>query len=82
MRVEDKRKEETTTFDEVKFGEIFQVINVDAFFRNKYFLQTDADRFIDIQTGEGFYNDTFYDDYGLEDDCVKVIVLNAKLVIE
>ena len=82
MRIEDKRNQETTTFNKVNFGEVFQVIDVDPSFRNKYFLQSDADRFVDIQTGFSYYNDIFYDDYGLEDNHVKVVILNAKLVIE
>lgn len=81
MRIEDKRNK-IATFDTVGFGEVFQVIDVDPSFRNKYFLQIDADRFVDIQTGESFYNSIFYDDFGLEDYDVKVGILNAKLVIE
>lgn len=82
MRIEDKRNKETTTFDNVNFGEVFQVIGVDPSFRDKYFLQIDDDRFVNIQTGASYRNDIFYDGYGLEDDHVKVVVLNAKLVIE
>lgn len=81
MRVEDKR-DNRTTFDKVNFGEVFQVIDVDPSFRNKYYLQIDADRFVNIQTGESFCNDIFYDDYGIVDEKVKVVILNAKLVIE